>query len=248
MSEIQKPWFIVVAPVATAYAEPTFNSAKVTEVVSGESVQILEQNKEWVYVQQDDGYKSWIRNFYGRFDDDLFPATHMVINKGKFPFGMRVKLIHENIITADGQTHSMNQNIKPLIQDSEPDKIVEISKNLLGCPYRWGGKTSFGFDCSGFVQMVCCGAGIKLPRDSWQQREALKDYVIDGKTAKPGDLHFFGKNGKVTHVGFSTGGWGIIHCQGIVKEEELEKGHPNSNEKLSDIYLSTHSIRFNLSP
>ena len=122
----------MVAPVATAYAEPTFNSAKVTEVVSGESVQILEQNKEWVYVQQDDGYKSWIRNFYGRFDDDLFPATHMVINKGKFPFGMRVKLIHENIITADGQTHSMNQNIKPLIQDSEPDKIVEISKNLLG--------------------------------------------------------------------------------------------------------------------
>ena len=245
MLKIQKPWFIVVAPVAPAYAEPNFNSAKVTEAISGESVQILAQNRGWVWVEQDDGYKSWIREFYGRFDDDPFPATHMIINRGKFPFGMRVELIRENIITADGKAHPLDLKLKPLIQKSDPDGILEISQNLRGCPYRWGGKTSFGFDCSGFVQMVCLVAGIKLPRDSLQQFEVLNDYIIDGKTAKPGDLHFFGKNGKVTHVGFSTGGWGIIHCQGIVKEETLEKGYSNSNEKLSDIYISTHSIRFN---
>ena len=245
MLKIQKPWFIVVAPVAPAYAEPNFNSAKVTEAISGESVQILAQNRGWVRVEQDDGYKSWIRDFYGRFDDDPFPATHMIINRGKFPFGMRVELIRENIITADGKAHPLDLKLKPLIQKSDPDGILEISQNLRGCPYRWGGKTSFGFDCSGFVQMVCLVAGIKLPRDSLQQFEVLNDYIIDGKTAKPGDLHFFGKNGKVTHVVFSTGGWGIIHCQGIVKEETLEKGYSNSNEKLSDIYISTHSIRFN---
>ena len=32
--------------------------------------------------------------------------------------------------------------------------IVSLSKNLLGVPYLWGGKSSFGYDCSGFVQMV----------------------------------------------------------------------------------------------
>ena len=86
-----------------------------------------------------------------------------------------------------------------------------------------------------------------MPRDSWQQQMAVNNHIIDGKTAKPGDLHFFGKNERVTHVGFSTGGLGIIHCQGIVKEETLERGLSYSNEKLSDIYISTHSIRFNFS-
>ena len=134
MLKIQKPWFIVVAPVAPAYAEPNFNSAKVTEAISGESVQILTQNRGWVRVEQDDGYKSWIREFYGRFDDDPFPATHMIINRGKFPFGMRVELIRENIITADGKAHPLDLELKPLIQKSDPDGILEISQNLRGCP------------------------------------------------------------------------------------------------------------------
>ena len=134
MLKIQKPWFIVVAPVAPAYAEPNFNSAKVTEAISGESVQILAQNRGWVRVEQDDGYKSWIRDFYGRFDDDPFPATHMIINRGKFPFGMRVELIRENIITADGKAHPLDLELKPLIQKSDPDGILEISQNLRGCP------------------------------------------------------------------------------------------------------------------
>ena len=154
MLKIQKPWFIVVAPVAPAYAEPNFNSAKVTEAISGESVQILAQNRGWVRVEQDDGYKSWIRDFYGRFDDDPFPATHMIINRGNFPFGMRVELIRENIITADGKAHSLDLKLKPLIQKSDPDGILEISQNLRGCPYRWGGKTSFGYDCSGLLQSI----------------------------------------------------------------------------------------------
>lgn len=58
MSKIQKPWFIVVTPIATCYSEPNFNSAKVTEAISGESIQVLAQNREWVQVEQDDGYKS----------------------------------------------------------------------------------------------------------------------------------------------------------------------------------------------
>ena len=247
MSIIQKPWFIVVTPIATCYSEPNFNSPKVTEAISGESIKVLTKNREWVQVEQDDGYKSWTRNFFGRFSDKPFPATHITIQRGKFPFGMRVRLKNEKIISADGQVYPLNQELQPLVQESDPDRILKISESLIGCPYRWGGRTSFGFDCSGFVQMVCLVAGIKMPRDSWQQYMAVNNHIIDGKTAKPGDLHFFGKNERVTHVGFSTGGLGIIHCQGIVKEETLERGLSYSNEKLSDIYISTHSIRFNFS-
>jgi len=47
----------------------------------------------------------------------------------------------------------------------------------------------------------------------------------------------------VSHVGFSTGGKGILHSQGMVKEESLDPADRNMNQKLIDIYLSSHSIQ-----
>jgi len=243
MSKRSNYWFIITSPLAPAYATPGFNSAKVTEVVGGESVQVLQVKDDWLFVEQDDGYQSWIKEFYGYFCNDPFAATHIIIESGKIPFGTRVQENQQAIITADGISWPMEQKINSLTGPEKPDQILPLAKGLLGSPYRWGGKTSFGFDCSGFVQMVCLAAGILLPRDSGQQWKILNDSTIDCNIASPGDLHFFGKNGKVTHVGFSTGGQGIIHCQGFVKEETITGGYINSNEKLADIYMSTHSIR-----
>ena len=58
-----------------------------------------------------------------------------------------------------------------------------------------------------------------------------------------GDIHFFGKMGKVTHVAFSTGGYGIIHAQGNVKKESLCDKDKDFNKNLYEIYLSSVSIR-----
>ena len=125
--------------------------------------------------------------------------------------------------------------------------IIEIAQSLLGISYRWGGKSSLGFDCSGFVQAVYLAAGILLPRDSWQQSDFLKESRIEGNLSNPGDLHFFGKNGKISHVGISTGGLGIIHCQGWVKEEIFSPSQGvNHNVVLEDMYMHTCSVELNL--
>ena len=58
-----------------------------------------------------------------------------------------------------------------------------------------------------------------VPRDSYDQFKFFSSTRIDIKDAKYGDLHFFGKDRKVNHVAFSTGGMGIIHSQGYVKKE-----------------------------
>jgi len=52
-----------------------------------------------------------------------------------------------------------------------------------------------------------------------------------------------GIKNKITHVGLSTGGTGILHSQGSVKRESLDPKHDDFNEKLLDIYLLTYSIK-----
>ena len=68
---------------------------------------------------------------------------------------------------------------------------------------------------------------IKIPRDSKDQWNFLEPYKIDLNKAKLGDLHFFGKKGKVSHVGISCGGLNFIHAQGHVKKESLDKEDKN---------------------
>ena len=67
--------------------------------------------------------------------------------------------------------------------------------------------------------------------------------TIDLLSSEPGDIHFFGLKKKITHVGLSTGGTGILHSQGSVKRESLDPKHDDFNAKLLDIYLSTYSIK-----
>jgi len=55
--------FVIRALVAPCYLEPSFTSSKVTEAVSGETVEIIDLNGDWLFIKQDDGYESWI-NFF----------------------------------------------------------------------------------------------------------------------------------------------------------------------------------------
>lgn len=68
-----------------------------------------------------------------------------------------------------------------------------------GIEYKWGGKTSKGFDCSGFTKYVFNVYGIELSGHSGTQ--ATEGKPVPLKDAQPGDLIFFGRNGRVSHVG-----------------------------------------------
>ena len=60
----KKRFFVIKALVAPTYAKPNFNSAQVTEAVSGEIVKIVDIKNEWLFIEQADGYTSWVNNFY----------------------------------------------------------------------------------------------------------------------------------------------------------------------------------------
>ena len=111
----------------------------------------------------------------------------------------------------------ISTSIKPSVEalqnstgKSVASRIVETSKQYIGCPYLWGGTTPKGFDCSGFMQYIFKANGVSIPRTSGEQ------YYFGTKVSKsnlqPGDLVFFNTSGKgVSHVGMYIGNGQFIH-------------------------------------
>lgn len=105
--------------------------------------------------------------------------------------------------------------------DRRPKTPVGCAKELIGAPYLWGGRTVFGIDCSGLVQIAYKVCYVKLPRDA-SQMVKLGTYVTIGEQ-KENDLAFFAnESGHITHVGLCMDGGRIIHASGSVRIDMLD--------------------------
>lgn len=87
--------------------------------------------------------------------------------------------------------------------------LIETARRLLGLPYRWGGTTPWGIDCSGLVQLVYRLHGLILPRDACDQAKDPRTVPVDRDDLQPGDLLFFAQYG---HVGLALSHWEFIHA------------------------------------
>jgi cell wall-associated NlpC family hydrolase len=83
-------------------------------------------------------------------------------------------------------------------------ETIALSKRFLRLPYFWGGTSTFGFDCSGFTQMLCRRRGVTIPRDASVQAKWEGAVPVDRADLKPGDLLFFGES-RITHTGMYIG-------------------------------------------
>ncbi len=106
------------------------------------------------------------------------------------------------------QTLSAN---KKKSQKSIRDDIYQSSHGYIGVPYKWGGTTENGFDCSGLTHTVYRLNGISIPRTSIEQFKAGKS--VSKENLKVGDLVFFAtKRRKINHVGIYIGNGKFIHA------------------------------------
>ena len=87
-----------------------------------------------------------------------------------------------------------------------PDPAT-VAETMIGTPYRWGGRSGDGIDCSGLVQQAFARCGVALPRDSDQQRAAPGEALAANARLQRGDLLFF-----PGHVGIMADAERLVHA------------------------------------
>ena len=122
----------------------------------------------------------------------------------------------------------------PARHPGDRDAVVIEARGCLGAPYRWGGDSPAGFDCSGLVCYVYNRVyGITLPHNSAALHRRGRTVTL--RNAARGDLLFFGEGRRspISHVGIYIGGQEFIHAsssRGVIVS------------RLSDSYYSRRLI------
>jgi cell wall-associated NlpC family hydrolase len=119
----------------------------------------------------------------------------------------------------------------PAAESPVPDgyALSGTALSLRGAPYRTGGSTPAGFDCSGFVQYVFARHGLAMPRETREQFRVGR--AVKRTDLAPGDLVFFSTTAPgASHVGILVGGDQFVHApssRGVVRVERLSSEYWN---------------------
>lgn len=110
--------------------------------------------------------------------------------------------------------------------ESGRDTVVAVAQRMLGVPYRPGGASPRGFDCSGLVRYSFNQAGIEVPRTAAEQFSRAQP--IGTRSLLPGDLLFFNIGGRrISHVGIYVGARRFVHAPSSGKHVSVESlDHP----------------------
>ena len=227
--------FYINLPTISMREQPSHQSKIVSEALFAEHVQIHQTQDGWSQITTSDGYPGWIPSDTLVMRQDPYMPTLTVtrlaahlystpsIEYGPWktlPYGSRLMELERDqvrwiqVALPDGQVAFIQQGdvaLEPPIEHKQD--LVLFSERFLGIPYTWGGRSSFGYDCSGFVQMLYSKLGVQLERDAKQQARDVHMLTIAQEQLEPGDLLFFAKSPEhlMGHVGLYLGNGRFIH-------------------------------------
>ena len=218
--------------VVALRSEASDKSELISQVLYGDYFKVLEHRKSWSRIRLGfDKYEGWIDNKQFQFIDELeYKELHksdplMTTDLVDFITNQKQQLHPILLGSALNGLSYLEHTFEGAksIGPKDKSKLVETAVLYLNTPYLWGGKTPFGIDCSGFVQMVYKLNGFKILRDASQQA-SQGDALSFIEESEPGDLAFFDNNeGDIIHVGIIMKDHHMIHAHGKVRIDLLDQ-------------------------
>jgi hypothetical protein len=248
---------VVLEPVANMYSKPSEEADVVSQAIYGATVSVLEKQDGWKRVRTADAYTGWMPE--GALRAGSYPGAGRVAEVGTLfahiyreasvtrhqplltlPFEARLAVTSEpeddgarwiEVRLADGRSGWVQRgNVAFQPERLDLPAMLAFSKRFLGLPYTWGGTSSFGYDCSGFTQMLFRRRGIMLPRDAQPQAKWTGAVAVSRDRLQPGDLLYFGNSeNQINHTGVYLGDGKFINATTYhapeVRIDDLEDPH-----------------------
>ena len=248
-------YMVCCVAVSPLRLEPNHKSEMVSQLLFGEAGELLEESKEFIKIRcLYDGYEGWCqRNQLASgigYQPEAAPSVlvgdwtdKVSINGVPAYVSMGTPIItpaHTDITIGPYRISYLTSSpYNAAAATPTPEAIMARAMRYLNTPYIWGGRSVFGIDCSGFVQMVFRFFNKPLPRDAWMQAKQGESIGFF-QEARCGDLAFFDdEEGMITHVGILLNDQEIIHASGKVRIDKID----NAGIINMDTQQRTHKLR-----
>lgn len=236
--------FHVSQPRLPVFSAPRADGAMQSEMLFGETVTVLEQSSEgWSWGQSN------LDNYVGYLPSDGLTAhagepTHRVTSLRSFVYAspsikqvplstlsfgslIRATKEDESFSRLDQGDFIISRHLSPL--DTCSNDPAGFALLFLHTPYLWGGRSGFGLDCSGLVQLVFQACGHPCPRDSDMQERELGRKMSSDSAFRRNDLVFW-----KGHVGLMLDETTLLHASGhhmCVVQEPLSEARARIHAK-----------------
>lgn len=243
--------------LVAVHSAPHADAKQITQLLFGDHYEVLNRTEDgdWAYIRiHFDGMEGWInaeqhhtisKEYFDQINHANFKITtditcNILFKKSPITIllGSIVPISNSELFKMEEQ-FAFNGEAKSLGQKRDVEFIKTIAMKYLNAPHLPGGKSPFGIDAPGLVQMVFKIAGYSLPH-------CIKSLQVEGKPitslheSLPGDLAFFSRKDEApSHVGIILNDEKVIHAFGRVRVDHITQ----EGILRTDLKINTHNLK-----